>query len=191
MWVLRPDQVRHTGFCHVGPETGPDRRASSDSFLSPVDPVMHLAEPQGSPVSCPPAPIDPQDPRAGPWKDGGGSSGGGASGGSGLAEVVGLVVNYTQVLWERVRSPHDPTLYNGYVETLSTMLGNLSSSTCLLSSSTCVLSSSTCLLSSSTCLLSSSTCLLSSSTCLLSSSTCLLSSSTYLVVMSCDQRKSI
>ncbi|KAG7257329.1 hypothetical protein CRUP_010195 [Coryphaenoides rupestris] len=90
-----------------------------------------------------------QDPRAGPWKDGGGASGGGSSG---LAEVLRVlwedfrrcyarrpllawsawwalstcgyfqVVNYTQVLWERVRSPHDPTLYNGYVETLSTML---------------------------------------------------------------------
>uniref|UniRef100_A0A8C5A669 Solute carrier family 19 member 2 n=1 Tax=Gadus morhua TaxID=8049 RepID=A0A8C5A669_GADMO len=33
------------------------------------------------------------------------------------------VVNYAQALWERVRSPTDLEIYNGYVETLATLLG--------------------------------------------------------------------
>ncbi|XP_055021441.1 thiamine transporter 1 isoform X1 [Boleophthalmus pectinirostris] len=35
------------------------------------------------------------------------------------------VINYTQVLWEKVRSSQDYNIYNGYVETLSTLLGAL------------------------------------------------------------------
>lgn len=34
------------------------------------------------------------------------------------------VVNYTQVLWENIR-PSDYEIYNGYVETLSTLLGDV------------------------------------------------------------------
>lgn len=33
------------------------------------------------------------------------------------------VINYTQVLWEKVRPSQDYEIYNGYVETLSTLLG--------------------------------------------------------------------
>uniref|UniRef100_A0A8C6U0K3 Solute carrier family 19 member 2 n=1 Tax=Neogobius melanostomus TaxID=47308 RepID=A0A8C6U0K3_9GOBI len=35
------------------------------------------------------------------------------------------VLNYTQVLWEKVRPSQDYDIYNGYVETLSTLLGAL------------------------------------------------------------------
>ncbi|XP_072304119.1 thiamine transporter 1 [Eucyclogobius newberryi] len=35
------------------------------------------------------------------------------------------VINYTQVLWEKVRPSQDYHIYNGYVETLSTLLGAL------------------------------------------------------------------
>ncbi|XP_068165048.1 thiamine transporter 1 [Antennarius striatus] len=35
------------------------------------------------------------------------------------------VVNYAQALWENVRPSHDYHIYNGYVETLSTLLGAL------------------------------------------------------------------
>lgn len=35
------------------------------------------------------------------------------------------VINYTQVLWENVRPSQDYDIYNGYVETLSTLLGAL------------------------------------------------------------------
>ncbi|XP_033833464.1 thiamine transporter 1 [Periophthalmus magnuspinnatus] len=35
------------------------------------------------------------------------------------------VINYTQVLWEKVRPSQDYDIYNGYVETLSTLLGAL------------------------------------------------------------------
>lgn len=34
------------------------------------------------------------------------------------------VVNYAQVLWENIRPSHDHEIYNGYVETLSTLLGD-------------------------------------------------------------------
>lgn len=33
------------------------------------------------------------------------------------------VINYAQALWENVRPSHDYEIYNGYVETLSTLLG--------------------------------------------------------------------
>lgn len=33
------------------------------------------------------------------------------------------VVNYAQALWENVRPSQDYEIYNGYVETLSTLLG--------------------------------------------------------------------
>lgn len=33
------------------------------------------------------------------------------------------VINYAQVLWEKVRPSQDYEIYNGYVETLSTLLG--------------------------------------------------------------------
>lgn len=33
------------------------------------------------------------------------------------------VVNYAQVLWEKVRPSQDYEIYNGYIETLSTLLG--------------------------------------------------------------------
>uniref|UniRef100_UPI0037E81E3B thiamine transporter 1 n=1 Tax=Semicossyphus pulcher TaxID=241346 RepID=UPI0037E81E3B len=35
------------------------------------------------------------------------------------------VINYAQPLWEKVRPSHDYEIYNGYVETLSTLLGAL------------------------------------------------------------------
>ncbi|XP_034720108.1 LOW QUALITY PROTEIN: thiamine transporter 1-like [Etheostoma cragini] len=35
------------------------------------------------------------------------------------------VINYAQALWENVRPSHDYEIYNGYVETLSTVLGAL------------------------------------------------------------------
>ncbi|XP_041822064.1 thiamine transporter 1 [Chelmon rostratus] len=35
------------------------------------------------------------------------------------------VINYAQALWENVRPSHDYEIYNGYVETLSTLLGAL------------------------------------------------------------------
>nr|XP_046238248.1 thiamine transporter 1 [Scatophagus argus] len=35
------------------------------------------------------------------------------------------VINYVQPLWEKVRPSHDYEIYNGYVETLSTLLGAL------------------------------------------------------------------
>ncbi|KAM6893954.1 thiamine transporter 1 [Xenentodon cancila] len=35
------------------------------------------------------------------------------------------IVNYAQALWENVRPSHDYVIYNGYVETLSTLLGAL------------------------------------------------------------------
>lgn len=35
------------------------------------------------------------------------------------------VINYTQVLWEKARPSQDYDIYNGYVETLSTLLGAL------------------------------------------------------------------
>lgn len=34
------------------------------------------------------------------------------------------VINYVQVLWENIRPSHDYEIYNGYVETLSTLLGD-------------------------------------------------------------------
>lgn len=37
------------------------------------------------------------------------------------------VINYTQALWEKVRPSRDYEIYNGYVETLSTLLGKGSS----------------------------------------------------------------
>ncbi len=40
------------------------------------------------------------------------------------------VINYTQVLWENVRPSHDYEIYNGYVETLSTLLGEGASKGC-------------------------------------------------------------
>ncbi|XP_034029291.1 thiamine transporter 1 isoform X2 [Thalassophryne amazonica] len=36
-----------------------------------------------------------------------------------------LVINYVQVLWENIRPSQDYEIYNGYVETLSTLLGAL------------------------------------------------------------------
>lgn len=33
------------------------------------------------------------------------------------------VINYAQALWENIRPSHDYEIYNGYVETLSTLLG--------------------------------------------------------------------
>ncbi len=33
------------------------------------------------------------------------------------------VINYVQVLWEKIRPSHDNKIYNGYVEALSTLLG--------------------------------------------------------------------
>lgn len=33
------------------------------------------------------------------------------------------VINYAQALWEKVRPSHGYEIYNGYVETLSTLLG--------------------------------------------------------------------
>lgn len=37
------------------------------------------------------------------------------------------IVNYAQALWEKVRPSNDYEIYNGYVETLSTLLGKGSS----------------------------------------------------------------
>lgn len=34
-----------------------------------------------------------------------------------------LIINYAQVLWENIRPSQDYEIYNGYVETLSTLLG--------------------------------------------------------------------
>lgn len=36
------------------------------------------------------------------------------------------IINYTQVLWEKVRPSQDYEIYNGYIETLSTLLGKRS-----------------------------------------------------------------
>lgn len=36
------------------------------------------------------------------------------------------VINYAQVLWENVRPSKEYEIYNGYVETLSTLLGESS-----------------------------------------------------------------
>lgn len=33
------------------------------------------------------------------------------------------IINYAQALWEKVRPSQDYEIYNGYVETLSTLLG--------------------------------------------------------------------
>lgn len=34
-----------------------------------------------------------------------------------------LIISYAQVLWENIRPSQDYEIYNGYVETLSTLLG--------------------------------------------------------------------
>lgn len=36
-----------------------------------------------------------------------------------------LIINYAQVLWENIRPSQDYEIFNGYVETLSTLLGKV------------------------------------------------------------------
>lgn len=38
------------------------------------------------------------------------------------------VINYAQALWENIRPSHEYEIYNGYVETLSTLLGEFATS---------------------------------------------------------------
>lgn len=40
------------------------------------------------------------------------------------------VINYAQALWEKMRPSRDYEIYNGYVETLSTLLGKGSLRSC-------------------------------------------------------------